>query len=254
MEMTTCTLCNHETSIAGMCQRCQTRLHRNLDDLIEFWVGAHDELLPGKSGNGGRSSERTIGLNVAALSFIAGHDLLGFLHEWEKLIRDERHLTPPALVAKPDSLESEIRDAVGFAQVHLAWSGQQEWIADFAKELREIHSQGMNAARAFVEKTTKVPCPAQTDESSCGVMLKINADDPLDIFQCRGCKTQWTTLRLMAVAMSGKQAIWLDAEALAKWMGLSERHIYRLAKKYKLPKRGKLFEAHSMIEAHAINA
>ena len=249
-----CTLCNRTTVVSGLCQRCHSRIHQELDDLMEFWRGAHQELLPGRSGNGGRSSERTIGLNVAALSFIAGHDILGLLHEWEKLIRDQRDLTRPAFLKMPESLEQEIGDAIKFAQTHLPWSGQQVWISDFAKELKEIHSQGMAAARQFVEKTRKIPCPAETDEGSCGNFLKINADDPMEIFECRKCKSEWSTLRLVAVAMSDKRLIWLDAEALAKWMGISERHIRRLAQKYNLPKRGELYEAHAMVEAHAKQA
>ena len=251
MTQTICTLCNKVVDSAGLCNKCQSRLHRNLDDLGDFWFGAHDELLPGKSGNGGRSSERTIGLNVAALSFIAGHDILGLLHEWEKLIREERNLTRPAFVKKPESLGAEIDDAIKFAQVHLPWSGTQDWIGDFASELQELHSQGMAAARKFVEKTRRIPCPAEMGDGACASLLKINQDDPLEIFQCRKCKSQWTTLRLVAVAMSDKRAVWLDAEALAKWMGISERQIYRLAKKHKLPKRGELFEVHALIEAHA---
>ena len=254
MTETICTLCNKEVQSAGLCHRCHNRLHQNLDDLLEFWIGAHDELLPGRTGSGGRSSERTIGLNVNALSFIAGHDILGFLHEWEKLIREERRLTPPALISKPESLGAEIDDAIKFSQTHLAWSGSQDWIDDFASELKEIHSQGMAAARQFVERTRRIPCPAETGEGSCANLLKINAEDPLEIFECRKCRSQWTTLRLVAVAMSGKQAVWLDAEALAKWMGISERHVRRLAQKYKLPKRGELYEAHAMIEAQAKHA
>lgn len=254
MTETICTLCNKVVQAAGLCAKCQGKLHQSLDDLMEFWTGAHDELLPGKSGNGGRSSERTIGLNVAALSFIAGHDILGFLHEWEKLIRDEQGLTPPALLKKPETLKQEIADAIHFSQTHLAWAGQQDWISDFASELRDIHSQGMAAARKFVEKTRRIPCPAETGEGSCGNLLKIDADDPLNIFECRKCKSEWTTLRLVAVAMSDKRAVWLDAEALAKWMGISERHVRRLAAKYKLPKRGELYEAHAMIEAQAQHA
>ena len=251
MTDTICTLCNKVVQAVGLCNRCQSRLHQMLDDLGEFWLGAHNELLPGKSGNGGRSSERTIGLNVAALSFIAGHDILGFLHEWEKLIREERKLTPPAMIAKPESLGAEIDDAIKFSQTHLAWSGSQDWISDFETELKDIHSLGMNAARKFVEKTRRIPCPAETGEGACANLLKINADDPLEIFQCRKCQSQWTTLRLVAVAMSDKRAVWLDAEALGKWMGISERHVRRLAQKYKLPKRGELYEAHSIIEAQA---
>ena len=253
-EQSTCTLCNNTTFNEGLCNRCHSRIHQQLDDLIEFWIGAHGELIPGKNGSGGRSSERTIGLNVAALSFIAGHDLLGFLHEWEKLIREDRKLTPPALLAKANTLGEEIEKAVRFAQTHLLWSGKQPWIGDFVSELRDIHSQGMTAARQFVQRTRKIPCPAETGEGSCGNFLRINPDDPLEIFGCRKCGSEWTTLRLVAVAMSGKEAVWLDSEALAKWMGISERHVRRLAQKHKLPKRGELYEAHAMIEAHAKHA
>ena len=226
------------------------RIHRQLDDLIEYWIGAHAELLPGKSGNGGRSSERTIGLNVQALSFIGGHDILNLLHEWEKLIREERNLVRPAFLKKPATLEEEIRSAVAFAQKHLPWSGEQPWISDFTSELRELHSLGMAAARQFVDKVRKIPCPAETGDGACGNPLKINEEQPLDIFECRLCRSEWTTLRLIAVAMSSSTEIWLDAEALAKWMGVSERHVRRLAQKNHLPKRGQLYEAHAMIKAH----
>lgn len=249
MTTTPCTICTKPTEQVGLCARCHNGLHKKLDDILEFWQLAHNELLPGKSGNGGRSSERTIGLNVNALSFIAGHDILGCLHEWEKLIREARELTPPALVEKAKNLEDEITQAVKFAQVNLAWSGTQDWIGDFAGEVKDIHSQGMQAAKQFVEKTRRIPCPAETDTGTCGKFLKIDQENPMDIFECRQCGSQWTTLRLVAVAMSGKHDIWLDAEALAKWMRISERHVYRLAKKYKLPKRGELFEARAMIEA-----
>jgi len=247
-----CSLCNGNTPIAGICQRCQNRIHSQLDDLMIFWKGAHNELLPGKSGSGGRSSERTIGLNVAALSFIAGHDILSFLHGWEALIRDDRNLTKPALVTKPSTLEIEIADAIAFAQLHLAWSGSQDWISDFSRELREIHSEGMAAARAFVAKTRKIPCPAETGTGACSNLLAINQDDPLEIFQCRKCKSDWTTLRLIAVAMSGTQEIWLDAEALAKWMGITDRHVRRLAQKHNLPRKGELYEARAMVKAFAL--
>jgi len=232
---------------AGLCNRCQSRLHSQLDDLMEFWIGAHDELLPGKSGNGGRSSERTIGLNVAALSFIAGHDILGFLHEWEKLIRDERELTRPAMIAKPATLQGEIADAIKFSQTHLAWSGLQDWIDDFADELASIHAQGMAAARRFVEKTRRIPCPAETGEGSCGTLLKINPDDPLEIFQCRGCQSQWTTLRLIAVAMSDKRSVWLDAEAIAAYFGMTYKNVHEFARRHKVNRRGELFDLQQMV-------
>ena len=250
-QMSTCPLCNFPGKSAGLCNRCQSRIHRQLDDLWELWSKAHDELLPGKGGHGSSSSERSIGLSVSALSFIAGHDILGLLHEWEKFIREELKLTPPALVKKPPSLSAEIGDAIKFAQVHLPWLGTQELIDDFAKELRDLHSQGMTAARQFLKKTRRIACPGETSEGICNTLLAINDEDPLELFECRGCKTTWSTLRLVAVALSDpNRQVWLDAEAIGNWIGVSERHVHRLARKHKIIKRGQLYDVNGLKDAY----
>lgn len=249
-----CNLCNKTIPENGLCNRCHSRLHRQLDDIYDFWLDAHDELLPGKSANGGRSSERTIGLNVAALSFIVGSDILGLLHEWEKLIREDRKLTKPAFLKKK-SLAEEIYDAIHFAQAHLQWSGTQPWIEDFAKELKTLHSLGMSAAKRFLEKIRKIECPAETSEGICNNFLKINEEDPLEIFECKKCETQWTTLRLVAVALSDpNRRVWLDAEAIGKWIGVSERQVRRIAHKNKVAKRGVLYDVNGIRTAYAKGA
>jgi hypothetical protein len=220
---------------------------------MEFWSLAHDELLPGKSGAGGRSSERTLGLNLAALSFIAGDDILKTLHEWEKLIRADRDLTRPYMLQRATTLGAEIREAINFAQTHLAWSGSQPWIGDFAREVKALHSQGMAAARVFVKKTRRIACPAESDEGICNNLLKINEEDPLDIFECRRCHSQWSTLRLVAVAMADpSRQVWLDAEAISTWLGFSERHIRRVAKANHIARKGELWDANSLRRVLAI--
>lgn len=249
MTTTPCTICTKPTEQVGLCARCHNGLHKKLDDILEFWQLAHDELLPGRSGSGGRSSERTIGLNVNALSFIAGHDILGCLHEWEKLIREARELTPPALVAKAKSLEDEITQGVKFAQANLAWSGTQDWIADFAGEVKDIHSQGMQAAKQFVEKTRRIPCPAtMPDGQYCEKPLKVDSDDPLKLFECRKCGTTWSTIRLIAVAMSNpQQPVWLDAEAIGTYLGMTYKNVHEFARRHKIARRGELFDLQQII-------
>jgi len=255
MTTTPCTICDKPTEVIGLCNRCQSKIHRQLDDILEFWELAHDELLPGKSGNGGRSSERTIGLNVNALSFVAGHDILGCLHEWEKLIRQDRQLTPPALVAKEGDVRGEIAKAISFAQANLPWSGTQDWIGDYASEIADIHSQGMGAAKQFVEKTRRIPCPStMPDGSYCDNRLKVDSDDPMKLFECRKCGSTWSTLRLVAVALSVPgQQVWLDAEAIAIWVGISERQVYRIIKVNKIARRGNLYDVTAFRNAY-VNA
>lgn len=247
-----CPVCKKSQEVEGICHRCQNSIHSLLDDLIEFWDAAHGELTPARTGSGARSSEISIGLNVNALSFITGHDILTMLHSWEALVRQERKLTPPGLLAPAPSLADEIATAIKFAQTHLLYSSKQEWFAEFVKELKEVHRQGMVASRHFVEKTRKIKCPAEIDDGECGNLLRIQKIDPLAIIECRKCDTQWTTLRLIAVALSNPNTqVWLDLEAIGKLMGISERHARRVAKHLKISKRGELYDVNQFRKSYA---
>lgn len=244
-----CPTCNKTVEIDGLCHRCHNRLHRQLDDLLDYWQSAHKELLPGRSGDGGRSAERTIGLNVNALSFIAGDDILGMLHEWEKIIREDRNLTRPAFLKKLP-LDQEIKTAITFAQRHLQWSGEQPWIEDFANELKELHAKGKVAAKDFTHKVRKIPCPSTLpDGEYCDFRLKA-LDDPLEIFECPKCAAEWTTLRLVAVALStpGKE-VWLDAEAIAEWLKVKSSAVQKFAKRNAITRRGMLYDFKAFMEA-----
>ena len=246
-----CSLCNNSVPSPGLCGRCHNRIHRQLDDLLEYWNMAHNELTPGRSGSGSVSSERTIGLNVNALSFIAGHDILGCLHEWEKLIRDHRNLTKPALLEKKP-LAEEILDAIKFAQVHLLWSGAQVWISEYSTEIAELHAKGMTAAKAFTnQRSHKIPCPATLpDGDYCGQPLRV-LDDPLEIFQCHKCKSEWTTLRMVAVAMSspGLTQVWLDAEAIGSYLKIDRRSVEQFARRNSIARRGELYDFKAYLAA-----
>ena len=255
-QLVKCPLCSHHSKTEGLCQRCEARIHQQLDDLYELWDSAHNELIPSKgSGSGGRSSERTIGLNVNALSFIQGADILGILHEWEKFIRGALKLTPPALVEKQPSLGLEIQATIKFMQTHLRFLASTDYIEDFNQELKQLHSLGMTAAKKFTEKVTKIACPADREDGlPCGWMLKIELKDeygddrdPLSIIACRGCESEWTTLRLVQVALSTKGAeLWLDVETIAQWLEITPRQVQRLAKQYDVKKRGTLYDVVAM--------
>ena len=245
-----CPMCHRES--AGFCERDQNRLHRSLGDLQELWEAAHDELLPGNGGRGSSSGELTIGLNVAALSWIAATDILGTLHAWEVLTRKAHpEMTPPAFIKKPELLATEIQDAVRFAQENLRWMGTQEWAGDFAAEINDLHQMGMAAARKFVEKVRRIDCPADTKEGlPCGRTLKVRDDDLLGIVTCKGCGSDWTPLRLVKVSLAAPEGeIWLDTEAIAAWIGLSERRVRQIAAKHQVPRRGPLVELKSFNRA-----
>lgn len=246
-----CPICQRPKSSAGTCAQCHHKVMMMIDDLFEFWNQAHLHITPTK-GSGQRSSEMSIGVNVSALSFITGHDILNLLWEWEKLIRAERNLTKPAFL-DPKPLADEIRQAVLFAQRHLEYSSQQPWFDDFLRELRELHSKGRAAAKIFVEKKKRIPCPGEIEGLPCARLLQLgDASTMMEIFSCPKCKTEWTTLRLVAVAMSDPNAdIWLDIEAIAGWLGISERQCRRIALRNAVDRRGRLYNLKQMRDAYA---
>ena len=243
-----CPICQKETKREGLCQHCHFGIHRMLDDIYELWSAAHSELLPGNGGAGSSSGERTIGINVAALSFIAGDDILKILHSWEGEVRQERQLTPPAFLKKL-SLEDEIKTAIRFAQAHLDWMGQQSWIKDFADEVKELHQIGCAAARRTADKVKRIACPADTSEGlPCAQILKLSDESLLDIIECRKCGTEWTAIRLIAVALSDTaKEVWLDAEAIGSYLSLDPKYVHKFCKRHEISKRGYLYNLNEIL-------
>jgi hypothetical protein len=230
--------CRIMTFTGLICSRCQSVIARQLSDLLELWKAAHDELTPGRGGDGG-GSEQSIGVNVSALSFINGADILGILHEWEKITRADLRLTPPALLPLPKSLEEDITTTIAFAMTHLAWMATQEWIMDFADEVSALWKLGNVAAKKFTEKMRRIDCPSDDDQGlPCRKSLRVYPDDPSRIFECSNCHSEWSTLRLVMVALETEGAeIWLDTEAIARWLGIGERAVIDFGKKNHIPSR-----------------
>jgi hypothetical protein len=69
----TCKICQRE--VESVCHKCEGRIHRQLDDILRVMGCRSSRAYSGRNGNGGKSSEISIGLNVLALSFVAGDDI-----------------------------------------------------------------------------------------------------------------------------------------------------------------------------------
>ena len=229
------------------------RASTELAEIYDFWRWAHEELRPGNGGHGSGSGERTLGVNLADLSWIAGDDILKVLHSWEVIIRADRHLTPPALVRRK-SLGREIKKTVDFALAHLEWSSQQEWFADYAGEIHDLHEMGKVASRHVVEKSKFIPCPADGENGEpCGQLLKIRDGEMMEIVRCRNCQTEWTAIRLMAVALTdSRREVWLDAEAISEYLGIAPKAVQVFAKRHEIQRRGQLFNLTQFLAARRI--
>jgi hypothetical protein len=81
----------------------------------------------------------------------------------------------------------------------------------------------------------------------------IDVDDLTADVSCFGCKQTWTVLRLVALAMSNpNKKFFLDVEAIALWLQMTQREVYRLIKKFDIEKRGKMYDLAAVIEARKI--
>lgn len=240
---TNCPLCGHSSPTERLCHSCHTSTVTMIQDLPELWLKAHDELMPGKGGSGSSSNEPSLGINVAALSLIAGDDILGLFHHFEKAIRAGRGLTSPALLKKK-SLKVEIDDAARFAVTHLEWSATQPWLGEFAAELKVLHRSAKAAARQFADPVRRISCPGDTAEGlPCRNALNLRMDDLLEIFDCKRCKSEWSSMRLIAVALASPTGeFFVDIEAVAAWLNISERRVQQIVKEHKIPKRGLLVD------------
>jgi hypothetical protein len=209
---------------------------------LQYEAGFYIE--PGRSASGAVSAERSIGVNVNALDYSMATELLAILHSWESMIRSARQLTPPALLVKESTIDAEVQATCDFHLAHLEWTLGQEWVGDFFHEVKELHSKGMSAAKRFIEQPRRIPCP--TDE--CGKYVVIDAENLMSDVSCFGCKQSWTVLRLVALAMSNpNRKFFLDVEAIALWLGISQRQVYKIIKSNNIERHGSLYDLAAVI-------
>ena len=238
-----CTICQR-TIDTDTCRTCRMALISWLVAIPTLQTLASEHIAPGRSGSGAASAERSIGVNVNALDYSMALELLGILHSWEAEIRSARTLTPPALLKKEPTTAQEVKATCDFHIAHLDWTMAQEWAIDFYNEVKELHGKGMAAAKQFVEQPRRIPCP--TDD--CHKFVVIDAENLMADVTCFGCKQSWTVLRLVALAMSNpNRKFFLDVEAIALWLGITERQVYKIVKANNVERRGSFYDLAGVI-------
>ena len=244
-----CPICNRVSQIESACKICTLKTRAALTELPELQWQAGFYLEPSRTGSGSVSAERSIGINVNALDFALGSDLLAILHSWETVIRRDRQLTPPALVAKEPTIEAEVQATCDFHIAHLEWSLSQPWALDFYGEVLQLYAKGKAAAKQFREQARRIPCP--TDD--CKKFVVIDVENLTADVSCFGCKHSWTVLRSVALAMSNpNKKFFLDVEAIALWLQITQREVYRIIKKFGIERRGQMYDLAAIIDARKI--
>ena len=237
-----CSNCNRTADEQTLCKGCASHLQRCLSDLPIQVKEAHRYLEPSRGGYGKTSAEQSIGINITALDWITGKPVTDILWEWEKLIREERQLTPPAYL--PPTTD-EVAATVAFHLAHLNWTLDQPWVGDYCTEILTLHKQGQIASRSQAEPVRRISCPSPHPSEAdkyCNKMLAVESANLMETITCPQCQTNWTPARLVAVAMTDPNRVaWLDIESIAVWVGISDRHARRIAKNYGIERKGQLF-------------
>jgi len=241
-----CQLCQHHASDEkSLCRKCESALTDNLSEIPELQSEAKGFLVPGRTGSGSPTSERSIGFNVSAMDYSMAVDILPVLHRYEALIRRGRNLTPPALLRREPSTEAEVAATTQFHITHLGWTLKQDWIGEFAREVKVIHSKGLSVTKSFIETSRRIPCP--TD--GCKNRVAIDIENILSDVFCLKCKGSWTLYRLLQLAMDNPdKRFYLDLEAICLWLNVTKREALKIIDTHSIPKRNGLYDLASMVK------
>lgn len=259
-----CVLCaprrDTRLKFGHVCAACTDRLSRDLRSIPELAAMAAAWIEPGSStGNGSRSvpSSRPP-LNVdcldPALAHVPGHDacLLVLLEEWERMIRDMRHMAHygPASASRAQGAAGDttvtLTGVVGFLVAQVEWIVSESGfpVDDFAAEVRAcVRVLRRWDADAHEGTGYVVECPHDIEGGTCGRRIRIDGEDAESYFTCPKCGTEWSVDRLMLVwAETSDAAMWLDAEAVTRRYGVDRTTLDRWVRSGRLSKWHGLYD------------
>src|ERR1019366_3898961 len=179
-----------------ICDECSRLTRVRLAEIPRMYVEAGAYLEPGRGGFGSSGSERTIGVNLAALGFRQAAEILGKFEAWERTVRvlalGQAEFDEQDQVVRVGTIEERVGGVCSFLLVHSRWLSECEGAGYWFKEVADIHGQGEAATRRFAEKLTKIRCPTSLevwitqDEigyENCGAWLTLGKD-PMDLVKC----------------------------------------------------------------------
>lgn len=233
---------------AQVCEWCVGECRKNLFAIPRLVLLAEEFLVPGKGGKGG-NGEISIGINVNALDYVTGIELLGVFHAIEDEIREKQYFETHSELEEGQVIESiylrnspkgpiaeRVQLCCDFIAVHFEWLKKQEYFADTVAEIAEQYSKGVTATQQHNEKATRLRCPADMGEKICNAWIKLESLNLNEIVTCKRCKTDWSLAWLVHVALSIPDArFWVDIEAIGQHFQMSKRQVRVFVKAHGVP-------------------
>lgn len=265
---TSCAICNKplRQQEAHTCQPCHTRINQALNEILDLALQAHAQTEPVITLGTGRTSlgskpPITIDAIDPELTLVRLNEndpssdtpILEILEDWERTIREERHLTPYGIASEArlanigplhgatwaNHTPITLTGVIQFLRTQTPWvcSHQDINVKQYAQHLQLCVSALKRWSLDNQGPRWLIPCPTLNEKGDCGNKLFISRDD--ETTYCRQCARTWEVKRLIRVA--GRNAdVWVDIEAAATLAGVTERTIRNWVKAKHVAKRGQL--------------
>ena len=237
-----CVVCGKDADVMA-CMACEANMRHQLADLPRFASLASQRLEP-RPGGTGRGTERGFGLSMSALEASCGHDAIAVLECWVRDWRETYGLVQWGIVSENIPQKELLTEICSFLNTWLAKACEEHLAIDlFATELRQQWSAMREGAGETPAGTWIIPCPADIEVidngvmsiALCGTPIKIKDADFDAEVTCRSCKQHWKVSRLLYVGASAKASgIYVDPEAAAHYLGVTERTLRTWARQGKI--------------------
>jgi hypothetical protein len=114
--------------------------------------------------------------------------VLGTLHDWARVVREERQLSPAEQITITGERDCLTRN--------LNWIAAQPWCDDALDELTALLGQLQNTNHTAAAKPL-ARCHLSADEGQCGGAIRVNWED--GYAHCGKCRATWTGEELAAL-------------------------------------------------------
>ena len=273
----TCAICasrgkKRQLDTGHVCRACENALNQDLGQIVEMVALAAIQPVPmAVAGNGGgprpvpaskppldvaRIDPELIMVLAAKGDASSATPLLVLLEEWERMIREERGLSRygPATVSRSGEraalpgTDVTLVGVIGFLRSSVAWMVATpdfaiEQLADQVR--RALATLRQYDPAAINPNAWKLPCPGDYDRDVCGWQLRVEygADANLhtDVL-CPKCKTAWTPLRLLLVALEDERVeVWAYPDTIKDALNIPKPTLIRWANQGHVARRGSLY-------------
>ena len=280
-----CVLCARhgravELESGHCCRTCRVRLDDALVDIVRLAADAAAWIQPRATGSAGRSvpasrpplnldavdPELTL-VRLQADDSTSEEPLLWVLESWERLIRDERHLTPygpasghrnqtlaqlpvgetnrPTVPPRPGTDHSyavaganrpdqaTLTAVVRFLRAQLDYAASEPTfgLEQFADEIALCRRALVRYDVDRETPGTEIACPTiRDDDAACGMRLRYHDLD--DVVRCPRCGATRDAATLLVIARADPTVdVWLAPDEAATWLGVSQRTLRRMARR-----------------------